>query len=97
MGMGPGQAGASGQNQQQSQPQSHSSNPVSAIGGLFGKKKKDDTAQQDSGSAAGAPASPNGSLMDITTEVTSISTSRLDAALFEIPVGFKQIEAKKTK
>jgi hypothetical protein len=97
MGMGPGQAGTSGQNQQQSQPQSHSSNPVSAIGGLFGKKKKDDSAQQDSGSAAGAPASPSGSLMDITTEVTSISTSRLDAALFETPGGFKQIEAKKTK
>jgi hypothetical protein len=93
MGMGAGQAGNSAQSQPQSQSQSHSSNPVSAIGGLFGKKKKDDNAQQDS-SAAGTQASANGSLMDITTEVTSISTSRLDAALFEIPAGFKQIEAK---
>jgi len=93
MGMGGGQAGNSAQSQPQSQSQSHSSNPVSAIGGLFGKKKKDDNAQQDS-SAAGTQAGANGSLMDMTTEVTSISTSRLDAALFDIPAGFKQVEAK---
>src|SRR5215469_15444174 len=81
VGMGAGQPGS---NAGQSQPQSHSSsNPVSAIGGIFGRKKKDDSAQQDSGSASGAPASPTGSLMDMTTEVTSISTNRLDAALFE--------------
>jgi len=90
MGMGAGQAGSnSGQSQAQSQPQSHSSNPVSAIGGIFGKKKKDDGAQPDSGAS-----SPSGSLMDITTEVTAISTSPLDASLFEIPAGFKQIEEK---
>jgi len=92
VGMGAGQPGS---NAGQSQQQSHSSsNPVSAIGGIFGRKKKDDSAQQDSGSASGAPASPTGSLMDMTTEVTSISTNRLDAALFEIPAGFKQVETK---
>ena len=33
--------------------------------------------------------------MDMTIEVKSISNSSLDASLFEIPAGFKQVQAKK--
>jgi hypothetical protein len=66
-------------------------NPLSkGIGGLFGKKKKkDDDAQPAETTSA------SGSLMDMTVEVTSTSTSKLDASLFEIPAGYKQVEPKK--
>ena len=94
----PGQAGApqaSNDDQKQS-----SGNPLTkGIGGLFGKKKKkDDDAQQDkSGSSNAAPSGTPGSLMDTTVEVTSISNNTVDAGLFKIPEGYKQIEAKGVK
>jgi hypothetical protein len=57
---------------------------------MFGRKKKqDDSAQPQDGSNAG------GSLMDMTTEVTSITPGPVDAGLFEIPAGFKQVDPKK--
>jgi hypothetical protein len=73
----------------------NSGNPIThGIGGLFGKKKnKDDAAQGDSSANASNP-SPPGSLMDTTIEVTSVSTNAVDAALFQIPEGYKQIQAK---
>jgi hypothetical protein len=92
-----GQPGAQPQASQNDQKQS-SGNPItSGIGGLFGKKKKkDDAAQQDdkSGSSNSAPSGAAGSMMDTTTEVTSVSTSAVDASLFNIPEGYKQIQAK---
>jgi hypothetical protein len=61
-----------------------------SLGGMFGRKKKqDDSAQPQDGSNAG------GSLMDMTTEVTSITPGPVDAGLFEIPAGFKQVDPKK--
>jgi len=90
MGMGAISGSNTGAGQQQQQNSaSHSSNPVAALGGIFGKKKKDDSGQQQN------PGSP-GSLMDMTTEVTSVSASALDHSLFEIPTGFKQVEGKKS-
>lgn len=74
----------------QDQPKS-SGNPISkGLGGIFGRKGKDDSSQQQSSSA-----NAGGSLMDVTTEVTAVSNSALDASLFEIPAGFKQVENKK--
>ncbi len=68
----------------------------SALGGRFGmgglgRKKKDappppDAAvASDSGSAAG-------SLMEMTIEVTSISTAPIDGSSFDVPAGFQQVE-----
>jgi hypothetical protein len=56
------------------------------LGGMFGKKQKDDSDQKS--------ASQGGSLMDMTTEVTSITPGPVDASLFEIPATFKQVEVK---
>lgn len=89
----PGAPQAAADDQKQ---QSSGGNPIThSIGGLFGKKKKKDDATQDDASA-GAPNSsaPSNSLMDTTVEVTSVSTSAVDAALFQIPQGYKQIPTK---
>jgi hypothetical protein len=94
-----GQAGAPPQ-QASHDDQKDSGNPLThGIGGIFGKKKKkDDSAQQDAGSTSGqsnaAPSGTPGSLMDTTTEVTSVSTSAVDAGLFQVPEGYKQIQSK---
>jgi hypothetical protein len=77
--------------------QKSSGNPIThGIGGIFGKKKKkDDAAQNDSAnSGASNSAAPSNSLMDTTLEVTSVSTNAVDAGLFEIPQGYKQVQAK---
>jgi hypothetical protein len=90
-----GMAGQPGAAQQTSHDdQKSSGNPISSIGGLFGKKKKkDDAAQDDKSTPSGAP----GSLMDTSTEVTSISTNAVDASLFKVPGGYKQVETKGEK
>jgi hypothetical protein len=90
-----GMAGQPGAPQQASHDdQKSSGNPITGgIGGLFGKKKKKDDAAQDDQSNA-KPSGAPGSLMDTSTEVTSVSTSTVDAGLFKIPEGYKQVEAK---
>jgi hypothetical protein len=95
VGMGPN-PGTTGQAAQASpSPEKKEGNVISkGIGGMlggFGKKNKNDSAQQGSSSAG----QPSGSLMDMMTEVTSVSNSSVDAGLFEIPAGYKQVEAKK--
>ncbi|MGC2698264.1 MAG: hypothetical protein WA738_20945 [Candidatus Angelobacter sp.] len=77
-----------------------SGNPIThGIGGIFGKKKKkDDAAQQDDSAAksgsSGSSSAPGNSLMDTTTEVTTVSTNAVGAALFQVPEGYKQVQAK---
>ena len=91
-----GQAGAP-QQQASHDDQKSSGNPISSIGGIFGrKKKKDDSSPQDdkSGSSNAAPSGTPGSLMDTTIEVTSVSTSAVDAGLFQVPEGYKQVQGK---
>lgn len=88
-----GDPGAAQQASRDDQKQS-SGNPItSGIGGLFGKKKKKDDAAQDDSSNS-KPSGAPGSLMDTSTEVTSVSTSAVDANLFKIPDGYKQVEAR---
>jgi hypothetical protein len=96
-----GMAGDPGAPQQSAQQddQKSSGNPIThGIGGIFGKKKnkdKDNAAQDDSSKSAGqSSSSPGNSLLDTTIEVTSISTSAVDAGLFAIPQGYKQVQAK---
>lgn len=102
MGMGAegqqAQASPSGQQSSEAQNQdSHPSSPTQAIGkslgGLFGKKKKqqDQDNANSSGNSSGQ-SSNSGSLMDMQTEVTSYSNSSLDKGLFEIPSGFTQVQ-----
>jgi hypothetical protein len=89
-----GMAGQPGAPQQTShEDQKSSGNPISSIGGIFGKKKKKDDAAQDDKSDA-KPSGAQGSLMDTSTEVTSVSTSPVDANLFKIPDGYKQVEPR---
>jgi hypothetical protein len=89
------QASADDQKQSSNGGNPNGGNPIThGIGGIFGKKKKkDDTTQEDASANASNP-SPPGSLMDTTIEVTSVSTNAVDAALFQIPEGYKQIQAK---
>ncbi len=93
-----GMAGQPGAPQQTSHDdQKSSGNPITGgIGGLFGKKKKKDDAAQDDSSNS-KPSGTPGSLMDTSTEVTSISTSAVDANLFKVPDGYKQVETKGEK
>jgi hypothetical protein len=94
-----GQPGQTNTSQASSDDKQSSSNPLSkGLGGIFGKKKKKDDAAQDDGSASNsstsAPAGTPGSMMDTTTEVTSVSMATVDASLFQIPEGYKQIQTK---
>ena len=92
--------GMEGQGQQQQQAahedQKQSGNPIThGIGGMFGrKKKKEDAAQDDSSAKSAGSTAPANSLLDTTTEVTSVSTGTVDAGLFEIPQGYKQVQTK---
>ena len=94
------------QAQQQQQQQQDNSIPTSpgdlmakGLGGMFGHKKDKQQQAQQSGDSSGAsqanPASTPGSMMDTKSEVTSFSSSSLDASLFEPPAGYteKQVTA----
>jgi hypothetical protein len=66
---------------------------MKGLGGLFGKKKK----ENDSATTATNTLPPNphpnpNALMEMTTAVTSFSTSALDGSLFDVPSGFAQIQ-----
>lgn len=71
------------------------------LGGLmggFGRKKKQQAEPSSSASSQLPPPPPSsGSLMDITSEVTSYSADSLPASLFEIPAGYTQVEADPQK
>jgi hypothetical protein len=96
--------GAQGQQAQapQAQPtqQSDDSKPTSArealgksLGGVFGRKKKQDQDNSNnSGNSSAQSSSNSGSLMDMQTEVTSYSSNSLDKGLFEVPAGFTQVQ-----
>jgi hypothetical protein len=73
-------------------PTSSSDAMMKGLGGLFGKKKHDDS---NSGQAGGLPPNPNSNpnaLMEITTQVSSFSTNSLEASLFDVPAGYTQIQ-----
>ena len=65
---------------------------MKGLGGLFGKKKK----ENDSAPAEGAlPPNPHpnpDALMEMTTAVTAFSTTSLDGSLFDIPAGYAQVQ-----
>lgn len=83
-------------------PGSPSAAVMKGLGGLFGKKKQDNsvsapttTGAAGSGQAAAPAPNPNSNpnaLIEITTQVTSFSDSSLDGSLFDIPAGFTQVQ-----
>ncbi len=72
------------------------------LGSLFHKKKDDaPPADQNTQTAAATPApapvtGPSGTitLMTITSELVSVSTTRVAPDAFDVPVGYKKVEAK---
>jgi hypothetical protein len=89
------------QTQDTSVPTSKSGAISQGLGGVFGglRKKKQQQQQQQqqqeaqNSSAAGTePASTSNSLMDMTVEVTSVSTASLENDLFEVPAGYTQVQ-----
>ena len=80
-------------------PTSPSAVVMKGLGGLFGKKKQDNSAGSNQGAgsnqAGAAPPNPNSNpnaLMEITTQVTSFTDSSLDGSLFDIPAGYMQVQ-----
>ncbi len=79
---------------------------VKRLGGMlggFGRKKKQqeepppEPAEETAATPAGAPGGASGSLAEMTIEVTSFSADALEASLFEIPAGFKEVKADPEK
>lgn len=105
-GQNAGAQGATGQNppppqQQQPPTTSDDSTPTNAhdaitkgIGGLFKKKQQQQNDGNANTSASSVPQPPSapGSMIDMTTEVTAYSRDSLDASLFDVPVGYTQVQ-----
>jgi hypothetical protein len=68
------------------------------LGGFGRKKKKEEAAaaeespEAEQPPAAAPPGAVGGALAEMTIEVTSFSDESLDASLFEIPAGFKEVK-----
>jgi hypothetical protein len=99
-GPGQGDPAASGSTPPPQQQQQQASRPSlgGALGGALGGKlgigrKKDTAPPSDQQSTAEAGSAP-GSLLEMTTEAASFSSSPVDNALFEIPAGFKKVDVK---
>ena len=65
---------------------------LKGLGGLFGKKKKDNDSAPATSTLPPNPHPDPNALMEMTTAVTSFSTSSLDGSLFDIPSGFLQMQ-----
>lgn len=65
---------------------------LKGLGGLFGKKKKDNDSAPAANTLPPNPHPDPNALMEMTTAVTSFSASSLDGGLFDIPSGFQQIQ-----
>ena len=84
------------QSSDNSVPTSASGAIAKGLGGLFAKKKQQQADKEAAANAASTNPPPPppvpGSLMDMTIEVTSYSKDSLDASLFELPVGYTQVQ-----
>ena len=85
--------------QEEETPTTEQKGVKSALGGLFKKKAKEETKkkeeqkQKEEQEKAKAPQGPK-TVLEMTTETQSISTSGVDASLFEIPAGYKKVEMR---
>jgi hypothetical protein len=106
------EGGAAPAQQQQSQPQAQQQ-PVErpsvgsalggALGGRFGlgrKKPADQPASSGNQPASAGQASGSGapgSLLEMTTELSTYSSNTVDPSLFEVPAGFKKVDSAARK
>jgi hypothetical protein len=66
--------------------------------GGFGRKKKDDQPPADQkASQSGNPPPPSAVLMESQTTVSKFSSAPVDSSRFEVPAGFKQVQAQMEK
>jgi hypothetical protein len=105
MGMGgqPGTAGAPAGSgappQQQQQPPADKPSVGSALGGALGgrfglgRKKTTSDKPADQPPADGQSQAGSGSLLEMTTELTTFSANPVDGSLLEVPAGFKKVDS----
>lgn len=109
MGMGaPGQPNGatpnSASSQQQQQPADSSTPSIpgaaaaKALGGFLRRHKQAQEQDQSAGGSGTGPTAPPqasqpGSLMEMTVQVTAVSTDPLDASLFAPPAGYTKVDA----
>ncbi len=70
-----------------------------ALGGRFGlgrKKSSSDTPPPQSGQQ-GSGGQNAGSLLEMTTELSSFSSNAVDPSQFEVPAGFKKVDSELKK
>lgn len=80
---------------------------LGGFGGFGRKKKQQEEPQQQQQQAAQTPppqtpaspagATPPGTLMELTTELTAFSSAPVDAAKLSVPAGFKQVDHEMQK
>jgi len=87
-----GQQAAPQQQEQQADKPSLGGLLGGRLGGFGRKKKSQDDSQGDGSAAPQNSGDASGSLMEMTTEMGGFSSAPVDAAKFEIPSGFKQVE-----
>ncbi len=74
-----------------------------ALGGFggFGRKKKEEAQQppppQQQEQSAPRAGQPGGLLIEMTTELTGLSSGAVDGSKFEVPAGFKQVQSETLK
>lgn len=88
----PSQSSASSANSGSSDSGGTSGSSLAALGRLggFGRHKKDDS--DSASSQSGAPADSGGTLMEMTTTLTSFTSAPADLSKFDVPAGYKQVE-----
>jgi hypothetical protein len=85
--------------QEEETPTTEKKDVKSALGSLFKKKakeeqkKKEEQKQKEEQEKAQSQQGPK-TVLEMTTETQSISTSGVDASLFEIPAGYKKVEMR---
>jgi hypothetical protein len=92
------QAAAGSQSQPQSQPQPQVERPSvggalgGALGGKFGIGRKKTSSEAPPAASNTSSNSSPGSLLEMTTELSSFSSNSVDASQFVVPAGFKKVE-----
>jgi hypothetical protein len=72
-----------------------------ALGGRFGlgrkKPAEQPAAPANAPASGGQPSGAPGSLLEMTTEMSSFSANAVDASLLEVPAGFKKVDSELKK
>jgi hypothetical protein len=71
------------------------------LGGRFGlgrkKPAEQPAAPANAPASGGQPSGAPGSLLEMTTEMSSFSANAVDASLLEVPAGFKKVDSELRK